>query len=58
MKTFNGLKEGTVITNPVDGNMTVRIQTGSVRMGRKNCVLKTKQACGRDISLTLLIGKF
>ena len=42
MKTFNGLREGTVITNPVDGNMTVRYSDWFSENGKKELCFEDK----------------
>ena len=42
MKTFEGLKEGTVITNPVDGKMIVRYSDWFNEGGRKELCFESE----------------
>lgn len=55
MKTFEGLKEGTVIHNDIDGDMTVAYWDGFNLTGRKelcftteNCIWRADQFDPRD----------
>ena len=42
MKTFEGLREGTVVTNPVDGDMIVRYSDWFSDNGEKELCFESK----------------